>query len=236
MRVKTSSSRSRRARAAAFPGPGAPQQLVQCLVHGVTRPPAGDLAERAGIADQALEILERDQEVTREAAQRISQIVQSLKGFVRLDASAVESADLNQGLQHTLTLLEHEFQGRVTVVTVHRLSDGGLRLRNNGLNEAYHGTSDPRYAEAILGYPHPLIDHGISRLMEAKAADPAQALRTALSKTAARVLFIAETAGRREALLEIGRMVVDDLEAIVAGRAPTRMQYATPDLIDRMGS
>jgi len=41
-------------------------------------------------------------------------------------------------------------QGRVTVVTVHRLNDGGLRLRNNGLNEAYHGTSDPRYAEVIF--------------------------------------------------------------------------------------
>jgi spermidine synthase len=40
-------------------------------------------------------------------------------------------------------------QGRVTVVTVHRLSDGGLRLRNNGLNEAYHGTSEPRYAQVI---------------------------------------------------------------------------------------
>jgi signal transduction histidine kinase len=65
---------------------------------------------------QALEIIERDQHVTREAAERISQIVQSLKGFVRLDASAVESADLNQGLQHTLTLLEHEFHGRIKVV------------------------------------------------------------------------------------------------------------------------
>lgn len=41
-------------------------------------------------------------------------------------------------------------QGRVTVVTLHRLSDGGLRLRNNGLNEAYHGTTDPRYAEVIF--------------------------------------------------------------------------------------
>jgi len=65
---------------------------------------------------QALEILERDQKVTREAAERIGQIVQSLKGFVRLDASSVESADLNQGLQHTLTLLEHEFHGRIEVV------------------------------------------------------------------------------------------------------------------------
>ncbi len=66
---------------------------------------------------QALDILERDQKVTREATGRISQIVQSLKGFVRLDGSVVENADLNQGLQHTLTLLEHEFHGRITVVT-----------------------------------------------------------------------------------------------------------------------
>jgi hypothetical protein len=36
----------------------------------------------------------------------------------------------------------------------------------------------PSYAEAILGYPHPLIDHGIRRLKEVKAADPV--LRAAL--------------------------------------------------------
>ena len=65
---------------------------------------------------QALEILERDRKVTKEATARISQIVQSLKGFVRLDGAAVESADLNRGLEQTLTLLEHEFRDRVTVV------------------------------------------------------------------------------------------------------------------------
>jgi hypothetical protein len=31
----------------------------------------------------------------------------------------------------------------------------------------------PSYKEAILGYPLPLIDHGIQRLKEVKAADPA---------------------------------------------------------------
>jgi tetrachloro-p-hydroquinone reductive dehalogenase len=41
----------------------------------------------------------------------------------------------------------------------------------------------PSYAEAILGYPHPLIDHGIRRLKEAKAADPA--LRDALEGNSA---------------------------------------------------
>jgi len=36
----------------------------------------------------------------------------------------------------------------------------------------------PSYAEAITGHPHPLIDHGIRRLREVKAADPV--LREAL--------------------------------------------------------
>jgi glutathione S-transferase len=36
----------------------------------------------------------------------------------------------------------------------------------------------PSYAAAIRGYPHPLIDHGIKRLQEVKAADPS--LRNAL--------------------------------------------------------
>lgn len=31
----------------------------------------------------------------------------------------------------------------------------------------------PSYASAILGHPHPLIDHGTRRIREAKAADPA---------------------------------------------------------------
>ncbi len=38
-----------------------------------------------------------------------------------------------------------------------------------------------------------------------------------------------------EALLEIGRMVVDDLEALFEGREPTRMQYAHPEMIRRLG-
>ena len=39
-----------------------------------------------------------------------------------------------------------------------------------------------------------------------------------------------------EALLDIGRMVVDDLEVLLAGEPPSRMQYATPKLIARFRS
>lgn len=72
------------------------------------------LADRKFV--QALEILERDQVVTLDAITRISQIISSLRGFTRLDGAAVEKADLNRCLEETLTLLEHEFKDRVTVV------------------------------------------------------------------------------------------------------------------------
>lgn len=41
-------------------------------------------------------------------------------------------------------------EGAVTVVTVHRSKENGLRLRNNGLNEAFHAATNPHYAEEIL--------------------------------------------------------------------------------------
>jgi phosphoglycerate dehydrogenase-like enzyme len=50
------------------------------------------------------------------------------------------------------------------------------------------------------------------------------------------VILSAHRAGAvPEALLEIGRMVVDDLELLLAGRSPQRMQCATPDTVARLG-
>ena len=50
-----------------------------------------------------------------------------------------------------------EAEGRQTIVTLRRTSQGGFRLRNNGLNEAYHSPSAPHFADVIyflgsLGY------------------------------------------------------------------------------------
>lgn len=60
--------------------------------------------------------------------------------------------------------------------------------------------------------------------------DPTHRIRKA---TAA--VFSAHRAGAiPEALFEIGRMVVDDIEQVLAGEKPQRMQYATADLIDRL--
>ena len=65
---------------------------------------------------QALDILERNHELTLTATDRIGQITRSLEGFTNLDGGALESIDVNESLEQTLTLLEHEFRGRVEVV------------------------------------------------------------------------------------------------------------------------
>jgi len=55
------------------------------------------------------------------------------------------------------TNLVYEAEGKQTIVTVRHSKDGGFRLRNNGLNEAYHSLSAPHFSDVIfylgvLGY------------------------------------------------------------------------------------
>ena len=44
----------------------------------------------------------------------------------------------------------YKAEGKQTIVTVRREGDGGYRLRNNGLNEAYHAPHEPHYAAVIF--------------------------------------------------------------------------------------
>ena len=64
---------------------------------------------------RCLDILQRDHSVTMEASQRISRIVNSLKSFVRLDKAEFQEADVHEGLDSTVTLLEAEFKDRVEI-------------------------------------------------------------------------------------------------------------------------
>jgi phosphoglycerate dehydrogenase-like enzyme len=65
----------------------------------------------------------------------------------------------------------------------------------------------------------------------AEPFDPAHRIRRAKG-----AVFSAHRAGAIPgALLDIGRMVVSDLEVLFTGSGQLRMQYATPDLISRLG-
>ncbi|MBI3783706.1 MAG: GAF domain-containing protein [Deltaproteobacteria bacterium] len=55
-------------------------------------------------------------EVTRDGCQRIATIVRSLRNFARLDEAEHKPADLQEGLESTLTLAAHILKNRVQVV------------------------------------------------------------------------------------------------------------------------
>jgi signal transduction histidine kinase len=65
---------------------------------------------------RAIDILRKSQDVTSKASQRIATIVRSLRHFARLDESERERADLEEGLETTLALLQHELKDRIQVV------------------------------------------------------------------------------------------------------------------------
>lgn len=65
---------------------------------------------------RALSLLESNNEVKQEASERVHRIVASLKTFSRIDEAPVQQADLNEGIESTITLLEHEFKDRISVV------------------------------------------------------------------------------------------------------------------------
>jgi signal transduction histidine kinase len=63
----------------------------------------------------AMEVLKNNNEVTVTASDRIAKIVHSLRNFARLDEAEFQTADVHEGLDSTLTLLDHALRGRVEI-------------------------------------------------------------------------------------------------------------------------
>ena len=61
-------------------------------------------------------MLKEINEIDREAIQRISNIVTSLKKFVRLDEAELQEADINKEIDLTLDLIRHETKNRIEIV------------------------------------------------------------------------------------------------------------------------
>ncbi|NQU37682.1 MAG: hypothetical protein HQ526_08840 [Actinobacteria bacterium] len=64
---------------------------------------------------QLLELLDTSSATTDRAIQRIRRVTDSLKSFTRLDQAEYQPADIHEGLESTLTLLEHELKDRIAV-------------------------------------------------------------------------------------------------------------------------
>lgn len=99
-------------------------QLVAGVAHEINTPVAS-IKSNNGIIQKLLpqikdtdvaEILKDINNLDFEAIQRISNIVTSLKKFVRLDEAELQEADINKELDLTLDLIRHETKNRIEII------------------------------------------------------------------------------------------------------------------------
>ena len=99
-------------------------QLVAGVAHEINTPTASIKSNNAIAAKLLVQIedaelhdmLKELNDIDREAIQRISNIVTSLKKFVRLDEAELQEADINKELDLTLDLIRHETKNRIQIV------------------------------------------------------------------------------------------------------------------------
>jgi signal transduction histidine kinase/ligand-binding sensor domain-containing protein len=65
---------------------------------------------------KALNVFISNNDVITMASERITEIIQSLRNFARLEEADFLEADIHEGLESTLTLLHHELKNRIEVI------------------------------------------------------------------------------------------------------------------------
>ncbi len=99
-------------------------QLIAGVAHEINTPAASIKSNNTIVSKllnrienpELAEMLKELNEIDKEAIQRISHIVTSLKKFVRLDEAELQEADINKELDLTLDLIRHETKNRINII------------------------------------------------------------------------------------------------------------------------
>ena len=101
-------------------------QLVSGVAHEINTPLASISSNNAliskilnspsGVSSNQIEILKDLNSIDVEAANRISNMVKSLKRFVRLDEAEFQEADIDKELDLTLKLIVHELKSNIKII------------------------------------------------------------------------------------------------------------------------
>ena len=102
-------------------------QLVAGVAHEINTPVASIKSNNGIMAKfipriqdpEIADIFKEINEIDSDAIRRISNIVVSLKKFVRLDEAELQEADINKELDLTLNLIRHETKNRIDVVKLY---------------------------------------------------------------------------------------------------------------------
>jgi len=87
------------------------------IIRGILRDPS--MAAKLGPQPQlerTLKIFDDINQMTLEASERVTKIVQSLKSFARLDQPELEWVDLHEGIESVLTLMDHLIKDRIHLI------------------------------------------------------------------------------------------------------------------------